>query len=330
MPDLQKTNELIQAASNIFRPMPISGTFSPVPRVHFSKYGMQISGDEPLPFGDWITAGRSLNDLRQQSEMAFLWAWGDWITYGQTAYGEKYSQGMAVTGLAYQTLANYKWTASKTPREIRGLPGLTQRHYIAVAKIDDYTLKTMLLIQASEKKWTATGDLPKAIERELNDGVTPKQAELPPPLPPDPLYEEDNDDSDATRPWGDPNVTRQNDSNGSFDSPPPATQADQIDQLQFENNSLERQSAEWYLRYGWLQNQVEQAVRKLHLLDNLFIGESSEKECLDEALEALEATKPAEGSLALIMEVLEAYQEGNHSAMIVALDALVKEMEEAV
>lgn len=300
--------------------MPLSGSYSPVPRVHFSKYGMQISGDEPLPFDDWIDAGRSLNDLRQQSEMAFLWAWGDWITYGQTAYGEKYSQGMAVTGLAYQTLANYKWTASKTPKEIRGLPGLTQRHYIAVAKIEDYGLKTMLLIQASEKKWTATGDLPKAIERELNDGIAPKQAQLPPP----PLYEEDKDDRDAPEPWRDPNASYQNDLGGSFDDPPPATQADQIDQLQFETHALERQSAEWFLRYGWLENQIKQAVAQLHLLDNLFIGQSAEKECLDEALEALEATKPAEGSLALIMVVLETYQEGNTSAMIAALDALVE------
>jgi hypothetical protein len=262
---------------------------------------MQISGKEPLPFGDWIDAGRAMSDLRAQSEMAFMWSWGDWITYGQTAYGEKYSQGMAVTGLAYQTLANYKWTASKTPKEIRGLPGLTQRHYIAVAKIEDYDLKTMLLIQASEKKWTATGDLPKAIERELNGGIAPKQAQLPPP----PLYEEDEDKDgrDAPEPWRDPNAS---------------------DQLEFENNSLERQSAEWFLRYGWLENQIKQAVTQLHLLDNLFIGQSAEKECLDEALEALEATKPAEGLLALIMVVLETYQEGNTSAMIAALDALVE------
>ncbi len=266
-----------------------------------------------------MDAGRAMSDLRAQSEMAFMWSWGDWITYGQTAYGEKYSQGMAVTGLAYQTLANYKWTASKTPKEIRGLPGLTQRHYIAVAKIEDYDLKTMLLIQASEKKWTATGDLPKAIERELNGGIAPKQAQL----PPSPLYE-DEDNSDATQPWENPNASYQNDSGGSFDGPPPATQADQIDQLQFENNSLERQSAEWFLRYGWLENQIKQAVTQLHLLDDLFIGQSAEKECLDEALEALEATKPAEGSLALIMVILETYQEGNTSAMIEALDALVK------
>lgn len=328
MPDQQKTNELIEAASNIFRPMPISGTFSPVPRVHFSKYGMEISGDEILPFEDWMDAGRSLSELRQQSEMAFMWSWGDWITYGQHTYGEKYSQGMAVTGLAYQTLANYKWTSSKTPKEIRGLPGLTQRHYIAVAKIDDYTLKTMLLIQASEKKWTATGDLPKAIEQELNGEVVPEQAQLPPP--PDPLYEdEDKGDSNVTQFWGDPNASWQNDSRGRFDNPPPATQADQIDVLQYEAHELEKQSTEWFLRYSWLQNQVKQAVSQLHLLDNLFIGESAEKECLDEALEALEATKPAEGSFALIMAVLEAYQKGNTAAMIDTLDALVKEMEGA-
>ncbi len=322
MPDQLQT-DLIEVASNIFRPMPISGTFSPVPRVHFSKYGMEISGEDVLPFEDWMNAGRSLRDLREQSEMAFMWSWGDWITYGQTAYGEKYSQGMAVTGLAYQTLANYKWTASKTPKEIRGLPGLTQRHYIAVAKIDDYTLKTMLLIQASEKKWTATGDLPKAIERELNGEVVPEQAQLPPP--PDPLYEdEDKGDSNVTQFWGDPNASWQNDSESDFDRPPPATQADQIDTLQFENNSLEKRSAEWFLRYGWLENQIKQAVTQLHILDEMIVGRSTERECLDEALEALEATKPAEGSFALIMAVLEAYQKGNTSAMIDTLDALVE------
>lgn len=299
-----------------------------LPKVRFSKYGMVVSGDEQLSFDDWLAAGKSLRKLREESDMAFMWAWGDWISYGQHVYGEKYTQGMNVTGMAYQTLANHVWTSSKTPKELRGLPGLTQRHYIAVAKIKDYDLKSMLLIQASMNGWTATGALPKAVEKELADrlGITPKlpaQHIPPPPEPP----EEEGEKVVATQPWGDPNASWQNDFGGGFDNPPPATKADQINQLEYDNHQLEQQTGEWFIRYGWLQNQVKQATTLLHLLDDLFIGDSSERTCLDEALTALEAAKPDGGSLALILKVIETYKAGNTTAMIETLDELVDQME---
>jgi len=297
------------------------------PNVVFNKYGMNVSGE--LSFEDWMAVGKSLRELEETDRMAFVWAWGDWINFGQHAYGEKYTQGMKVTGMAYQTLANHVWIASKTPKELRGLPGLTQRHYIVVAKLKDYDLKSMLLIQASMNGWTATGDLTREMEKELSErmGIAPK---LPPP-PPDPPSEHSYGkislvEGEASA-WGDSSTSWPHEEY-DYSDPPPATPADQIDQLQYENHQLEQKTNKWFIRYGWLQNQVKQATELLHLLDDLFIGDSAERACLDDALTALEVAKPDEGSLALILKVVETYKAGNTSAMIDALDELVEQMED--
>jgi hypothetical protein len=48
-------------------------------------------------------------------DTAFQFAPGDALNYGETRYGERYSQAMEVTGHSYQSLANYAWVAKAVP-----------------------------------------------------------------------------------------------------------------------------------------------------------------------------------------------------------------------
>ncbi len=60
-----------------------------------------------MAFDDWLRVGETLKGL----DRALPWMVGDWLNHGEQDYGEAYSQGMDLTDLKYQTLANYKWVA---------------------------------------------------------------------------------------------------------------------------------------------------------------------------------------------------------------------------
>lgn len=65
------------------------------------------TGLSPLPdnttFEEWRDIGVTLGSIKT----AVQWAIADWIRFGESHYGERYSQALDVTGLAYQTLLNY-------------------------------------------------------------------------------------------------------------------------------------------------------------------------------------------------------------------------------
>ncbi len=58
---------------------------------------------------DWLQVGETLKGL----DRALPWMVGDWLNFGEQKYGETYSQGMDLTGLEYQTLANEKYVSSR-------------------------------------------------------------------------------------------------------------------------------------------------------------------------------------------------------------------------
>jgi hypothetical protein len=66
---------------------------------------------------------------------ACQWWIGDWLNYGERAYGEKYAQGMAATGYELQTLTNMAWVAARVEisrrREI-----LSWSHHAEVAALE--------------------------------------------------------------------------------------------------------------------------------------------------------------------------------------------------
>ena len=72
---------------------------------HLTAVGMSVKG-EPS-FEEWEKCGAFL----QRIEGAVQWWLGDWLNYGESSYGEKYSQALEVTGIPLATLENYAYVA---------------------------------------------------------------------------------------------------------------------------------------------------------------------------------------------------------------------------
>lgn len=128
----------------------ITNTVAPV---LFSELGMIVEGE--LSYEQWRETGEFLKDAEFRSSIFFVWAWADWLLYGEQKYGEMYTQAISLTGKSYGTLQNYKWLGNKTERYLRGLPGLAMRHYMDLATMKDKQLKFELLTKASARGWTA-------------------------------------------------------------------------------------------------------------------------------------------------------------------------------
>jgi hypothetical protein len=62
-----------------------------------------------LPFEAWLGVGAHLAAAVASS----AWCLGDWLAYGQAAYGSRYHDAVERTGLDYQTLRNYAWVAGR-------------------------------------------------------------------------------------------------------------------------------------------------------------------------------------------------------------------------
>jgi hypothetical protein len=92
--------------------------------------GLQLRSD--MPFSEWKEVGRRLARICDGS----AWAMGDWIVYGQTAYGRRYIEAVKATDLDYKTLRNYAWVARRFAPSRRRL-GLSFQHHAQVAALSD-------------------------------------------------------------------------------------------------------------------------------------------------------------------------------------------------
>ena len=110
-----------------------------VPGFHYSLTGLQI--DKDVPYEQWERYGRGLKWAKESIE----WAIGDWINFGEAAYGEKYTQATILTGKTYQVLANNAFVASRfdfsrrrenlywAHSEVAGLPEVEQEELLDLA-----------------------------------------------------------------------------------------------------------------------------------------------------------------------------------------------------
>jgi hypothetical protein len=74
-------------------------------KCQFKKTGLLI--DESITFEEWQNLGQAL----QKAGGAIQFWIGDWIRFGESKWGEKYTQAIEMTGLKYQTLRNCKYVA---------------------------------------------------------------------------------------------------------------------------------------------------------------------------------------------------------------------------
>lgn len=118
------------------------------------------SPPETLPYETWEKIMTGLF----QTEQSLKWVIGDGLNFGERRYGEMYAQAIEMTGLDYQTLANYKYVARNVPPHNRNLNLYWTAHKI-VASLDD-DLQEYWLTVAEENSWST---------RQLNDAVLGKK-----------------------------------------------------------------------------------------------------------------------------------------------------------
>src|SRR5215218_5351396 len=86
-----------------------------------------IANGEP-DFVEWEALGCFL----QVVEGAIQWWIGDWMNYGEGAYGEKSSQAVDATGVQPETIAQYAYVARQVSHADRD-PQLSFSHHREVA-----------------------------------------------------------------------------------------------------------------------------------------------------------------------------------------------------
>lgn len=121
--------------------------------------GFRLSPTGLVPIGrpdfeDWDRLGHFLRYIHTGTQ---FWL-GDWLNYGETSYGERYSQAVEHTGYELHTLQSYAWVARNVPPDNRN-ESVPFGHYMnGIAAIKE---------PAEQRKWVQ-----KVVEKQLT------QAEL--------------------------------------------------------------------------------------------------------------------------------------------------------
>jgi uncharacterized protein (DUF1778 family) len=92
--------------------------------------GLHLPPD--IDFEGWAALGSRIAGLAS----ACAWCLGDWLVFGERAYGERYRTALAATRLDYQTLRNYAWVARKFPLA-RRRGKLSLHHHAEVAALSE-------------------------------------------------------------------------------------------------------------------------------------------------------------------------------------------------
>jgi hypothetical protein len=101
-----------------------------------------------MTFEAWVLAGRRLARVANTT----AWALGDWLLFGERAYGDRYKGALEATGLDYQTLRNYAWVARRFAPERRH-ERLSFQHHAEVAALPD-ALQDLWLGRAVRLNWS--------------------------------------------------------------------------------------------------------------------------------------------------------------------------------
>ena len=133
-----------------------------------------------------------LGQLFGRLKRTTLWWIGDWIMYGEVAWGERYEQIKDATGLELGTLQNYRWVCDRVPRSRRrrelsfghhhvvaGLEGDQQAHYLERAVVEQLTRDQLRKVIRAEidpapvaqPQWSDVMPRPKLIEEAARDLV---------------------------------------------------------------------------------------------------------------------------------------------------------------
>lgn len=105
-----------------------------------------IRFDPLMPIERWKAVGTR---MAAYSDAASWWL-GDWVTFGQAKYGRRYKEGIALTGLEYQTLRNYATIARRFDMS-RRRDDLSFQHHAEVCALSDDAQDFWLDVAARER-----------------------------------------------------------------------------------------------------------------------------------------------------------------------------------
>jgi len=94
-------------------------TLTPEKDIIYSGFKLQKNGLEAIgdpSFEQWQECGEF---IKKSNGAVHYWI-GDWLNYGETHYGETYTQAIDATSFDYQTVANDKWVTNKIEFSLRG------------------------------------------------------------------------------------------------------------------------------------------------------------------------------------------------------------------
>ena len=109
-----------------------------------------LSLPDGMSFDSWRELGSRITLVVNCS----VWWLGDWLVYGERAYGDRYKQAIAETSLSYQTLRNYAWVARKFPAS-RRRDTLSFGHHVEVAALPDEE-QDAWLARAEQSNWSCS------------------------------------------------------------------------------------------------------------------------------------------------------------------------------
>lgn len=106
-----------------------------------------------------------------------MWVIGDLISAGEAAYGDAYTDLIAASGYAYQTVANAAWVARAVPKENRRAE-LTWTHHEVVAALRDEPVRQRDWLAWAVDNQASTRDLSDAVQAEADtaNGHDPAEA----------------------------------------------------------------------------------------------------------------------------------------------------------
>jgi hypothetical protein len=99
---------------------------------------------------EWAAAGRRIGAVGRSIQ----WLLGDWITYGNTKFGERYSRASKITGYDSQTLMNMVYVASRFSIS-RRRENLSWSHHEALAALPSEEQEHWLN-QAVTQRWSVS------------------------------------------------------------------------------------------------------------------------------------------------------------------------------
>jgi hypothetical protein len=117
-----------------------------------SRFGVQsYSPNADLDYESWAKDGVVLCEMHDLMPFAI----GDWLNFGEQAYGQKYSQALSMTGLEYGTLVKYSMISKAFPedrrRENAGDYRISWSHYrMLLGKSEEEQDKWLDACQANE------------------------------------------------------------------------------------------------------------------------------------------------------------------------------------